>query len=129
MAVLSHIRLELARTSDFPQGSAKHGYEFVAPLNAEGHVDADAWRHVKEKCGVRRFWGDEPVQRGLLHHLGHGWRFEYGGHSEADEPFFKLDAHVFRPGQYVSIREHDGVLRPFRVVDVTPVDNGKSCAA
>ena len=33
---LKRIRLELARTADFPEGSPSHGYEFVAPLDLQG---------------------------------------------------------------------------------------------
>jgi hypothetical protein len=29
-----------------------------------------------------------------------------------------MDRHSFAPGEYVSITEHDGVTRPFRVVSV-----------
>ena len=36
---LNKIRLELARTADFPQDSRRHGYEFVAPLNEDAHID------------------------------------------------------------------------------------------
>ena len=121
MAILSRIRLELGRTSMFPRGSSLHGYELIAPLDAQGRVDPDAWRHLKQHCGVRRFWGDEKIQLGMLRHVGHGWRLDYGDPVEADEPFFKLDKHVFRPGHYVSISEADGVLWPFRVVEVSPV--------
>ena len=39
---LSKIRLELARDPDFPEGSREHGYEFTAPLGADGR---DAQRH------------------------------------------------------------------------------------
>ena len=31
--VFKRIRLNLARSKEFPQGSSKHGYEFVAPLD------------------------------------------------------------------------------------------------
>jgi hypothetical protein len=31
--ILKRIRLELARSKEFPMGSANHGYEFVAPLD------------------------------------------------------------------------------------------------
>lgn len=34
--VLKRIRLNLARSKEFPSGSTKHGYEFVAPLTAKG---------------------------------------------------------------------------------------------
>jgi len=33
---LKRIRLELARTADFPEGSPSHGYEFVAALDPRG---------------------------------------------------------------------------------------------
>ena len=121
MPQLSRIRLELGRTKEFPEGSAQHGYEFIAPLTREGHVDTSAWRSSKEHCGVRRFWGHERDEHGMLKHVGHGWRFDYGSPDESDEPFFKLDKHAFVPGNYVSIREHDGVTRPFLVIEVTPL--------
>jgi hypothetical protein len=122
---LMRIRLEHARTADFPNGSARHGYEVVAPLTADGHVDVEGWRKVKELCHVTRFWGDEPEQKGLLAHTRHGWCFTYGEDDEADEePLFKLDRHHFAPGNYVTVTERDGVQRPFRVVAVTPLVRG-----
>ena len=33
--VLKRIRLNLARSKEFPSGSDEHGYEFVAPLDAD----------------------------------------------------------------------------------------------
>ena len=46
MTTLPHnfkrIRLNLARSKEFPQGSPRHGYEFVAPLDAQGHIDVEA---------------------------------------------------------------------------------------
>ncbi len=53
---LKKIILELARTPEFPNGSSNHGYEFVAPLDAEGHLQADGWAQHKTACTVRRFW-------------------------------------------------------------------------
>ena len=118
---LHRIRLELARTPDFPQGSPDHGYEFLAPLTADGHIDAKAWKDVKERCEVTRFWAGE-LEMGLLRHVGGGWRFDYKARDDADdEPFFKLDRHPLTPGAYVSITEHDGVQRPFRVTSVLSV--------
>ncbi len=116
------IRLVLARAPEFPVGSCEHGYEFIAPLKAGEHIDGEAWKTVKEKCRVVRFWGDEPERDGLLRHVGHGWRFDYHTNDDAgDEPFFKLDKHSLSPGAYVSVTEKDGVQRPFRVESVLPV--------
>ena len=120
---LMRVRLELARSPDFPEGSSAHGYEFVAPLNKDGHIDASAWKTLKDKCRVTRFWGDSPEETGSLRHVGRGWRFDYDkSDSSDDEPFFKLDKHALSPGEYVSITEHDGVQRPFRVLMVTPAN-------
>jgi hypothetical protein len=121
-AELSFIRLELARTPEFPQGSPDHSYEFTAPLTKNAHVDASAWREVKDRCEVTRIWGDAPIQTGHLRHVGSGWRFDYDAADDSDdEPFFKLDQHQFIPGAYVSITEQDGQQRPFRVVSVVPI--------
>ena len=43
---------------------------------------------------------------------------EDGEPVDEDEPLFKLDRHTLVQGEYVSITEHDGVLRTFRVVGV-----------
>ena len=118
---LVRIRLEAARSPDFPEGSPSHGYEFVAPLTSDLRIDANAWRALKDSCRVTRFWGDAPEENGTLRHVGHGWRFDYDKTTDDDdEPFFKLDCHALSPGNYVSITEHDGVQRPFRVLMVTP---------
>ena len=119
-ASLRAVRLELARTRDFPDGSPDHGYEFVAPLGDDGHFDAAAWRPNRARCKVRRFWGDAPEETGeLLHTRGGRWVFSYAPGADDDEPIFRFDRHRFVPGEYVSITEHDGVTRPFRVVSVT----------
>lgn len=116
---LYNIRLELARTKDFPEGSALHGYEFVAPLDAKCHLDAEEWRHSKEACVVRRFNKGVDDEHGVLVHQGKGWRFDYDKRSrDDDEPLFKLDRHTIKQGEYLSITEHDGVSRPFKVTRV-----------
>ncbi len=119
---LSQIRLELARNRDFPEGSARHGYEFIAPLTKDLHIDAQAWKKFKDRCEVTRFWGSEEPEQGRLRHVGSGWRFDYDASSDADdEPFFKLDKHALTQGAYVSITEQDGQQYAFKVVSVTPI--------
>jgi len=118
--VLMHIRIEMARNADFPDGSAEHGYEFIAPLTEDGHLDADAWLAHKDVCTVKRFWGKEPEEHGRLMHLGQGWRFHYPGEDlDEDEPLFKLDRHTVRTGEYISINEDDGLVT-FKVVSIRP---------
>ncbi len=116
--VLKRIRLELARTPEFPDGNPACGYEFVAPLSADGLLDAAAWRRERAKCAVRRFWQNTDDEQGALVHHRTGWAFSYRPGDEDDEPIFRFDKHHFKVGEYVSITEHDGVQRPFRVVDI-----------
>lgn len=120
---LSRIRLELARTAEFPLGSSDHGYDFVAPLDADGHLDQEKWSEYRDYCSVRRFWAGEDDEIGqLLHTRGGRWVFHYDSIDEAmDEPIFALDRHNLVQGEYLSITEHDGVQRPFRIARVTPV--------
>ena len=120
---LSIVRLELARDQDYPDGSSANGYEFVVPLTGEGRIDALAWRKHRERCRVRRFWEEEPDEQGhVVHRPGGTWAFHYDlqGDADEDEPGYKFDSHVFRPGEYVSLREQDGSMRTFRIVSVKP---------
>lgn len=118
---LKTIRLELARSKEFPEGSASHGYVLKAPLSRDGHLDVAEWAKVKELCTVRRFPADADEGQGVLIRVGgKRWAFSYvPGDDADDEPVFRMDSHVFKPGEYVSITEHDGVERTFKVVDVS----------
>lgn len=118
---LKHIRLELARDHEFPNGSRERGYELVAPLDAEGHLLADEWKALRERCRVRRFWPHEPDEIGHLVRRGGGsWAFDYDpDQTDDDEAGFKLDKHRFVPGEYVSFTEHDGKMRTFLVTSVS----------
>ena len=122
---LKRVTLNAARSKTFPDGSSRHGYEFLAPLTANGHIDVEAWRTRRSECFVHRFWGDEAPERGLLAHRpggrgGSTWAFEYGSAagSDGEEAGYRFGDHVFRVGEYVSIREA-GELVPFKVVEVS----------
>ena len=117
---LKKIRLNLARTKEYPNGSSRHGYEFTAPLDDEGRIDAEAWKKVRDQCRVRRFWADEEEDIGhLVHRPGGSWAFRYDiDGDEDDEAGYKFGAHPFMPGEYVSIRDEDGDLNTFQVVTV-----------
>lgn len=122
---LKRIRLNLARSKDFPLGSARHGYEFVAPLDGSGHIDPNLWQKYRDHCGVRRFWGDEEEIGRLVHKSGgkeHArWVFDYDQTAEEDdEAGYRFASHAFRPGEYVSIRDEDGEMHTFQVVSVEP---------
>jgi hypothetical protein len=118
------IRLNLARSKEFPRGSSRHGYEFVAPLDSNGHIDAQVWKKHRDHCRVRRFWEGEDDEHGLLVHQPGGpehgrWMFDYDQTADTDdESGYRFGAHVFRPGEYVSIRNDEGEMHTFQVVTV-----------
>jgi hypothetical protein len=124
---LKHIRLQLARSKEFPSGSARRGYELVAPLDVHGHIDPELWRKHQRECRVRRFWDDEEDAVGLLVHRPGGaeharWMFDYGSSRNEDgEAGYRFGLHTFAPGEYVSIHDHGGELHTFKVTSVEPL--------
>jgi len=121
---MKKIRLELARNEGFPNGSAKHGYEIIAPLDDENHLDHIAWRKLRDKCRVVRFWGLEDHKVGhLAHNQGGTWSFHYDvkGDENEDDRGFKFHTEPFVPGEYVSILEADGDEMIYQVVSVQDV--------
>ena len=120
------ITLNLARSKEFPSGSARHGYQFLAPLDRSGHIDSALWHKHRDSCRVRRFWEDEDDEDGRLVHKPGGaeharWVFDYDAtRSDDDEAGYRFGAHAFKPGEYVSIANGDGELHTFRVVSVEP---------
>lgn len=118
---LRSIRLELARTADRPEGDSRHGYEFSAPLDDDGRIDAAVWKQQRQFCTVRRFIPDGEDEYGhLVHGPGRRWSFHYDIATEPveDEPGYRFEAHAFKPGEYVSLTEQDGRTRTFKVVSV-----------
>jgi hypothetical protein len=115
--MIRHVRLELARCHEFPEGSADHGYDMSLPLTPEGRLDRETWLEHRENVGFRRFWGGED-ERGQLRHARRGWTLAFAPGNDDDEVIFKGDEHRFAKGEYVSIKERDGVIRTFRVVTV-----------
>lgn len=116
---IKNIHIELARTPDQPNGDAGHAYEFRAPLDKDGFLDRTAWRSAKPLCTVRRYMEGLEVEQGLLilSRGGH-WAFSYAPGREDDEDVFKLGNHRIVPGEYLTITEHDGATRTFRVTSV-----------
>jgi hypothetical protein len=115
--LLKRIHLQLARSKEFPMGSRRRGYEFVAPLDAAGHIDPRLWHQYRDHCRVRRFWEGEDEQVGRLVHKPGGaeharWVFDYDAErDDDDEAGYRFGSHTFTLGEYVSIRAR---CTPFR---------------
>lgn len=122
-ASFRHIRLLLAREKGHPGGDGEHGYDIVAPLDADGRIDAEVFKAHRDLCRVRRFRPDEDDAVGkLVHGPGGRWSFDYdSADPNDDEVAFRFGDESFTVGEYISIREDDGDMHTFVVVQVNEV--------
>ena len=123
---LKRIALTLARSKDFPNGSSHIGYDLIAPLDSDGHIDLPEWKKHRAACIVRHFSPTEDDKTGLLVHKAGGseharWVFDYDESADDDdEAGYRFGAHAFRTGEYVSMRDDDGEMHTFQVASVEP---------
>ncbi len=122
--MLKRITLNLARTPEYPEGSIRHGYDIIAPVNSEGYLDINEFNEKKDHCRVRRFWGDEAPRYGRLERRAGGvggatWEIDYDDRSDDDdEAGYRLGDHKFALDEYISIRDDEGELNTFQVVRI-----------
>lgn len=115
--MLQHVRLELARCHDFPEGSPDRGYELTLPLTKDGHLNAEEWLQHRDQMRFRRFW-DGNDDTGYVKHDHHRWRLAFENQADEDEVIFRGEGHRFALGEYISVTEQDGAIRTFRVVRI-----------
>lgn len=115
------IRLELAREAGHPEGSRQHGYRLIAPLDANGRIDAPLWKLHREACRVVKFRPNEDDEIGHLVRHGKHWAFHYDVKGEdSDEAGYRLEDERFVLGEYISVHDTGG-MRTFRVAAVDRV--------
>jgi hypothetical protein len=113
-----NIRLELARTKEFPEGSVSRAYLLRLPLDDDGLIEEAAFRALPAQATVRRFWPNEADLAGYVIRTPRGWAFSYRIGDEDDEAIFHLESHPLRVGEYITLTEPDGRQLPFRVASV-----------
>lgn len=109
------IRLELAKTGEFPAGSVSRAYLICLPLNDQDTIDRAAIRRDPAKAIVRRHWSTEPDQRGVIIPAGHEWTMRCDNNPDRK---LQLDGMPLRLGQHVSVVEPDGSILPFKIASV-----------
>jgi len=116
-----NIRLELARTKEFPEGSVSRAYMLRLPLDDDGLIDEATLRVLPARATVRRFWPNEADMGGYVIRTPRGWAFSYRIGDEDDEAIFHLESHPMRVGEYITLTEPDGRQLPFRVASVKQI--------
>lgn len=122
MSRWQRIRLELARTADFPQGSPDRGYVIRLPLDEEGTIDREAHRAHQEVATVRRFWPGETGMGGHIVATPRGWAFSYRPGEDDDEVIHHLERHRLVRGEYITLSEPDGDVEPFKIVRISELN-------
>ena len=112
------IRLELARTKEFPEGSASRAYLLHLPLDEQGLIDEASLTCAPAQATVYRFWPNQRDMSGHVIRTPRGWAFSYELGEEDDEAVFHLETHPMRIGEYVTLTEPDGQRLPFRVANL-----------
>lgn len=110
------IRIQLARSPRYPDGSAAHAYVLRLPIDDNGMVETKSLRDAAQHPTVRRFWPHQPDQAGVVIKQGRRWTFSYRPGAEDDEAIFHLEDHPIRVGEYLTITEANGDTLPFKVV-------------
>jgi hypothetical protein len=116
------LHLELARTKDFPHGSASRCYLLRLPLTDEGLIDEPARLSDPARATVRRFWPNQPDLSGYVIHTPRGWAFSYRPGEADGEAVFHLESHPMRVGNYVTVTEPDAQQLPFRVANIREIE-------
>ncbi len=112
------IRLELARTKEFPQGSPSRAYLLHLPLDEAGLIDEQTLGRSPARATVHRFWPNERDMAGYVIRTPRGWALSYRPGEDDDEAVFHLETHPIRLGEYVTLLEPDGRQFPFRVASL-----------
>ncbi|MGZ8347017.1 MAG: hypothetical protein ACXWUP_07910 [Allosphingosinicella sp.] len=116
------IRLELARTHEFPEGSACRSYLLRLPLRDDGLIDESALREAPARATVHRFWPNQPDLSGYVIRTPIGWALSYELGEDDDEAIFHFESHPIRIGEYITLTEPDGQKLPFRVARLSEIN-------
>lgn len=110
------IRLELACTAQFPNGSVGRAYVIRLPLDDKGLIDVAAFLDQPARATFRRFWASEPDEAGRIVRANGHWAMRRDGRPE--RRLIALPDRPIRHGRQFSLVDLDGTSVPLRVASV-----------
>ncbi len=113
------VRLELARSPEFPRGSASRAFLLRLPLCGDGSIDAAALDKNVNQAIVRRFWASDADQAGKISRLDGEWLLICSRAGASSTFVMQNDRLVV--DQNITIVGPDAVALPFRVVSIEPI--------
>lgn len=108
------IRLELARTPEFPSGSVSRAYLMRLPVGDDDLIDRSAFEQNPSRASVRRYWSTDADQRGSIVEQGADWTMQFDGRRR----LLKMNGTPLRLGQHVTVVEPDGTVLPFQIASI-----------
>lgn len=114
LMIWKNIRLELAKTPEFPRGSPSRSYLLRLPLTEAGAIDRAALQEQPREATVRRFWPSEPDLAGYVIPSPGGWVLTFD-RVASGKGSGKLQGDALRLGDCITMTEPDGRQLPFRV--------------
>jgi hypothetical protein len=117
----SCVRIALARTPQFPQGSSSHAYELIVPLDEHNRIDQAMFKAFPARASVQHVVPSRPAKRGAILLRNGRYAFSYAPGDADDEAIYHLENHPLGVGDYVTIMEPGEEAQPYRVESVTPL--------
>lgn len=111
------IHLELARTPEFPEGSAAHAYVLRFPIDDNRFIKQSAMKHPSESPALHGLWPIKPNKTGVVMSRRARRAFSYEVGDTGDEGIFHLEHHPIMLGNYLTITEVAAKRLPFKVVN------------
>lgn len=112
-----NVRLELARTPEYPEGSPERAFLVRLPIGENGAIQADLMKQPSMQPSVRRIWPGESEKTGVIVPKDDWWVFSYEPGDDDDQPLFLLNDNKLKMRDYLTIFEQGEAL-PFKVVYV-----------
>lgn len=114
------VKLELASTEGFPNGSPGRSYLLRLPLDDDSRIDESIRAELPDHATVRRFWPDEPDRSGYILRRGSGWAFSFAIDGEDDEQATPchLEDSTFLVGEHLILHDHAAGAKPFLIVSI-----------
>jgi hypothetical protein len=96
--------------------------DLLAPLTADGQLDAETFPGVAEYCRAHLTQDGTLVWSSPLLRSDGRWMLRPGPTEEA--PLWPFQAHAMRPGEYFTLSPSGETEQTFRIVNVAPPGAG-----
>ena len=121
MSDWSLVKLEMARSADYPLGSVGRAYLVRVPLDRIGMIDGAGVARNPKRATVRRFWPNEPDLSGYVVKCRDCWSFRDEDFPGSEGCFASMPDRSIRAGALLKVIERNGTSSPFRVAEISLV--------